>query len=348
MARQASAEDKATWAAQRQDKLTALQTQLADGLQQLMSATGWMAWLKVAKHFHNYSLNNQILIGLQNPTPTQIAGYRAWQATGRQVRQGEKGITILAPVTAPRTSPDGQPLLDANGNQRRGIIGVKPAAVFDISQTDGPPLPQPTTGGRQLLQGQAPEGMWDNLESYATQAGFTVGVGDCEAEGVTHFLRRDITIRDEFEPAHAAAVLAHEIGHVTMHDPLTAEGQAIISCRGLVEVEAESFAWLVNNDWGLDSTSDSFHYLAGWTAAAAQEQHTTPAEVLTATAERVRAAVTGYLRYRHPDQAHPVTALANHLDHPHPAPTPSETANRAWAEQIFRSRGVDLVAHRAP
>ncbi|MGO1487841.1 MAG: ArdC-like ssDNA-binding domain-containing protein [Arachnia sp.] len=316
MSRQATAEDKAKWAVQRQEKLTILQEQLAEGLQQLMDATGWMAWLKVAQHFHTYSLNNQILIAVQNPAATQVAGYRAWQAAGRQVIKGEKGISILAPVTAPRTDPDGHPLLDANGTQLRGIVGVKPATVFDISQTDGPPLPQPKIEARQLLQGQAPEGMWDNLEDYGSRLGFTVNVGDCHpAEGLTHFLRRDITILNGFDPAHAASVLAHEVGHASMHDPGTPQRQATISCRGLVEVEAESFAWLVNNDWGLDSTPDSFHYLAGWTASAANETNTTPMEILTVTANRVRTAATSYLDYRHHDQTHPVTALADEGTH---------------------------------
>ena len=130
MTRQPTPGEKDKWAAQRQEKLTALQGQLADGLQQLMEATGWMAWLQVAQHFHTYSLNNQILIAIQNPAATQVAGYRTWQATGHQVRKGERGISILAPVTAPRTTPDGQPLLDANGTQLRGIIGVKPATVL--------------------------------------------------------------------------------------------------------------------------------------------------------------------------------------------------------------------------
>ena len=331
MTRQTTAEDKHVWAQQRQEKLTALQGQLADGLQQLMEATGWMAWLKVAQHFHTYSLNNQVLITIQSPSATQVAGYRAWQATGRQVRKGEKGISILAPVTAPRTSPDGHPVLDANGTQLRGIVGVKPATVFDISQTDGPLLPRPTEA-RTLLQGHAPEGMWDNLEQYASRAGFKVHIGDCEAEGLTHFLRRDITILRGFAPAHSASVLAHEVGHATMHDPHTDKGQATIPCRGLVEVEAESFAWLVNNDWGLDSTPDSFHYLAGWTASAAKEKNTTPLEILTATAGRVRAAATHYLDYRHHNQAHPVTALAEQVNRERDEPLLSTVSHRARAQ----------------
>ena len=100
-----------------------------------------------------------------------------------------------------------------------------------------------------------------------------------------------------------------------MHDPDTAEQRATIICRGLVEVEAESFAWLVNNDWGLDSTADSFHYLAGWTASAAKETRSTPVEILTATAMRVRDAATRYLNYRHHHPSHPVTALADAVNH---------------------------------
>ncbi|RMB58708.1 hypothetical protein [Tessaracoccus antarcticus] len=211
---------------------------------------------------------------------------------------------------------------------------MKPATVFDISQTDGPPLPHPDTEPQTLLQEQAPEGMRNNLEHYASQLGFTVHIGDCPAEGLTHFLRRDITILHGFDPAHAASVLAHEVGHATMHDPDpdTAEQRKTIACRGLVEVEAESFAWLVNNDWGLDSSPDSFHYLAGWTASAAKETKTTPLEILTATATRVRDATIrylDYLDYRH--QTHPVTKLADALNHDSIQPDRPALTHRARA-----------------
>nr|WP_255622076.1 ArdC-like ssDNA-binding domain-containing protein [Tessaracoccus sp. OS52] len=280
-----------------------------------MQSDAWLAWLQVARNFHTYSFRNQLLIAMQDPDATRVAGYRAWQAIGRQVRRGEKAITIMAPVTKPLTTPDGAPVLDAAGNTKREIVGVKPASVFDISQTDGPPLPQadhPTTH----LSGHAPEGMWDNLHHYATRAGFTVQIGPCRPEGLTSFTQRAILVREGFEPAHAASVLAHEIGHVSMHDPGALGTRDGGYCRGMVEVEAESFAWLVNNEWGLDSSTDSFQYLAGWATRAAQQERKTPEEVLTASAERVRAAVSRYLDYRHPEPPeHPTTALADQVKH---------------------------------
>lgn len=339
-----SDQDKARFAAERDDKLTQMQEQLATGVQQLMATDGWVAWLRIARHFHTYSFNNQLLISVQHPQATQVAGYRAWQASGRQVRRGETGIKILAPVTKPATTQDGEPILNQDGKQRRSIVGVKPATVFDISQTDGPPLVQQPTPP-QPLQGQAPEGMWDNLHQYATKADFSVTISPCQAEGMTNFRDRGITIRDGFEPAHAATVLAHEVGHVTMHNPHDAHELARDYCRGMVEVEAESFAWLVNNDWGLDSTTESFTYLAGWASQAAKQEHKTPTEILTASAERIRTAVSVYLTFRHdPSLNHPSAALReqiNHsLTHSAPSPRPETRTPRHHAAQQGRHRAT--------
>ncbi|WP_246099756.1 ArdC-like ssDNA-binding domain-containing protein [Tessaracoccus rhinocerotis] len=339
-----SDDDKARFTAERDEKLTQMQEQLASGVQHLMATDGWVAWLKIARHFHTYSLNNQLLISVQHPQATQVAGYRAWQASGRQVRRGETGIRILAPITKPATTEDGTPILNQNGKQRRSIVGVKPATVFDISQTDGPSLAQQPSQGRPL-QGQAPEGMWDNLHQYATQAGFSVTIGACQAEGMTDFRDRSVTIRDGFEQAHATTVLAHEVGHVTMHNPQDAHEPARDYCRGMIEVEAESFAWLVNDDWGLDSSTDSFAYLAGWTTQAAKQQHKTPTEILTASAERIRGAVARYLTFRHePGPDHPSAALREQINysltHTTPPTTPASRTLRIHAALQSRHRNA--------
>lgn len=310
MTRQWTNADKARFAAERDIKLQALQDQLAQGTTALLQADGWMAWLQVARRFHTYSFRNQVLIALQDPRATQVAGYRAWQALGRQVRRGERGIQILAPVTKPRLDEAGHPVLDPAGRPRRDLIGVKPASVFDITQTDGPPLPAAPDVQSRPLEGPAPDGMWDSLHDYATRLGFTVDTRPCKPEGLTNFTTGQIIIREGFQPAHAAVVLAHEIGHASMHEP--EPGTAPITCRGMAEVEAESFAWLVANGWGLDSSTDSFNYLANWATQAAQQKSTTPAEILTATAEKIRGAVTRYLDLAHPNPFldHPAQVLA--------------------------------------
>lgn len=297
MGRVLSAAQRARVVEQREQRVVELQDRLQEGVSALLSSDGWRDWLRFVGRFRQYSMRNQLLILQQNPYATQVAGYGAWQAAGRQVRRGEKAIFVLGPLTRVLTDVDGQPQLDANGTPRRGVYGFKPLPVFDISQTDGPPLPDPGSVGPSILSGQGPEGMWEELTGFIESRGFTVGLASdlSGAEGVTRFGPREVLILDDHPPAHAASVLAHEAGHVVLHQPDPGRG---LSCRGLVEVEAESFAFVVAAEHGLDSAASSFSYLAGWATAAAREQDSAPEDVIVRVAERVHHAVMGYLDFR--------------------------------------------------
>ena len=149
----------------RRELVEQLHQRLADGIATLDNRNEWQRYLAFAESFHSYSFGNQILIMLQNADATAVAGYRAWQAKGYQVRRGEQAIRILGPVTrrVPLTNKDGEPLLDESGRQRHGqqIVGVKPVAVFDIAQVDGPRPPEAPRP--VLLTGEAPPGLWDQL-----------------------------------------------------------------------------------------------------------------------------------------------------------------------------------------
>src|SRR5689334_20232829 len=111
-----TAEQRAQAAAAREEKLAALHRQLAEQVAALAAGPEWRRWLDVAARFHNYSLNNTLLILAQRPAATQVAGYSLWQQLGRQVTKGERGIAILAPITW-RADPDGQRAPEARANQ---------------------------------------------------------------------------------------------------------------------------------------------------------------------------------------------------------------------------------------
>ena len=150
-----------------------------------------------------------------------------------------------------------------------------------MSQTDGDPIPTPPRP--QLLEGQAPPGLWDALTDAITDRGFTVHRSRTAAElgganGVTDYTTRTVTVRADVDDAQAVKTLAHEAGHVLLHNPLDplAEGPA---CRGLIEVEAESVAYLVAAHHGLPTDDYSFAYIATWAGR--------DADAVTATARRV-------------------------------------------------------------
>lgn len=339
--RGSSAAARAELDQKRQERISQLQAELVRGIEELLSGGGWVAWLEMSRRFHQYSLRNQILILRQNPTATQVAGYRAWQAMGRQVRRGEKAITVLAPITRTISDNETVPEPGERGERGRRIVGFKPSSVFDINQTDGPPLPGAAPAVR--LQGAAPPQMWDSLTRFIGAHGFTVGESTDlgRADGVTRYPSREVLIKQGLPPAEAAAVLAHEAGHVALHAP---SERPPAHCRGMVEVEAESFAYVVAAEHGLDSTPISFDYIAGWATEAGRQRDCPPAEIVTETAERVRQAVIVYLKHHQPPQeAHLAHKDAAAIDQglvrsADPTPNRQTPAQRAERNRILPRR----------
>ena len=316
--------------AARDAKLDALHNTLTQQITALRNGQDWQDWLNVAARFHHYSFNNVTLIAAQSsaagrPPATVVAGFGAWQALGRRVNKGERGIQILAPMVRRPASSDHSPsgTSDSTGSRRASTSGpaaseVEPVAergrvagwrvvhVFDIFQTSGEPLPERPMP--QLLAGQAPDGLWQALAEQVTAHGFALQRGDCgTANGLTDYTRRTVTVRPDIDDAAAAKTLSHELAHVLMHDPKgsatgaqpgapASAANPILSaavttsfgqCRGRIEVEAESVAYLVTASHGLDSSAYTFPYVAGW---AGTVDSVKPETVVRATGERVLAA----------------------------------------------------------
>ncbi len=301
--------DRAAAAEARQATLDKLHSQLSDGILALNDPEAWQDWLKFSTQFHRYSFGNSLLIMLQDPQATHVAGYQAFRAMGRQVRRGETGIKVLAPITRrePRLDDAGQPVRDDRGRvlHRTQVVATKPVTVFDIRQTDGPPLPDPKIGEAALLTGEAPAGLWDRLQGLLEGRGFDVrrGADLGGANGVTDFTQRLVTVRDDVDDAQAVKTLAHEVGHVLLH-----QDQGSRDCRGVVEVEAESVAYMVTNAHGLDSSQYTFNYVASWALNAVTEQRDL-ADILRSTGQRVISAADVILQTTQPAPTITDTAL---------------------------------------
>lgn len=236
------------------ERLQAAHDDLVAAVETLTTGERWQAMLAVAARFTRYSPNNVLLILLQRPDATRVAGYRAWQALGRQVRKGERGVRILAPCryTVKGTDDDGAE------TARTVLRGFTTATVFDVSQTDGAALPDVRP---ELLRGASPRGLWDALAAQVAAAGYRLERGDCgRANGTTSHTDRTVRIRDDVDEAQAAKTLAHEIAHVLMH-PSALE---YAGCRGRCEVEAESVAYLVCQAAGLATDGYTWPYVASW------------------------------------------------------------------------------------
>jgi len=235
------------------DRIEMLHKELENGVAALIDSAAWQEWLITAARFRTYSFNNQMLISIQCPNATHVAGYRKWQEMGRQVRKGEKSIGILAPNT--------RKVKDAiTGNEERRVIGFRAASVFDISQTEGEPLPvEPRP---VLLEGNAPDGLWNAIAAQIADNGFTLERGNTgNANGYTRPDTKIVRVSDSLSDAAATKTLIHELAHSLLH---CHEEYDYAAHRGIAEVQAESIAFIVAGAFGMDSGVYTMPYVAGW------------------------------------------------------------------------------------
>ncbi len=239
--------------AERTAEVTTLKEQLVTSFTDLVTSEDWTTYLGHAAQLRNYSANNVMLIRWQCPHATRVASFSGWKALGRSVRKGEKSIRILRPLRAPIRRADG--LEDEDDRQWR-VIGFRPGGVFDISQTEGDLIGQPFI---ELLEGEAPEGVWDHLVSVAATNGWRVE-RDFTDDGMSRRLieGRRLIVSPNLSEAGAVKALVHELAHVRQLD----EGHDVGAERR--EVEAESVAYIVCNALGITSAPFSIGYVAGW------------------------------------------------------------------------------------
>jgi hypothetical protein len=254
---------------------------LSVGIADLTTSEKWTQYLDVQSKFYRYSPNNVMLILLQNPYATRVAGYRAWQALDHQVMAKESALRILAPMTYKRDdAPEGENV--------REIRGFKLVPVFDISQTEGPDLPDIVS----KLEGLAPEGVFATLTEFAQGIGFRVERPqslDSGANGDTSHSEGRIRVVSSNSEAQQTKTLAHEIGHALLHDPGVEATKDLE--RGLKELEAESTAYVICTALGMDTSDYSFGYVAGWAGGAPEA-----VQGIKASTGRIQKAATAVLK----------------------------------------------------
>lgn len=265
------------------DKQTKALELLHDGVRATLTSDTWKAALALRAKFHAYSFNNLMLIAYQRPDATRVAGFKKWKEMGRQVRKGEKGIAILAPLIAKREN-------DA-GEIERVVYGFRTVYVFDVSQTDGAELPD--TPEIDLLDGSDDRAgeLLARLSAYVSARGWklTEGALPDGARGMWSPMTSTITLAEGLPTLHAAKTLAHEVAHAHLeHDGITGD----IAAK---EFEAETTAFLILNAFGLDASSYSFAYLASWAGdvEAMKDLLSTGARALKAADEIVAAVSAG-------------------------------------------------------
>lgn len=257
----------------RQEVLKALTEQLEKSIQDFMESEKYKAFLSSMAKFHNYSLNNQILIAVQKPDSTLCAGYTTWQKQNRYVKKGEKGIKIICPSPYKKEylkdvidKTTGKPELLPDGRTKQKIVQkvipfFKVGYVYDISQTEGQPLPEIA----DILEGDLDEGLKSLKEAMLQASPVPVCFQpiDGETNGFYSPAAGEIVVDSTLSEKQSLKTLIHETAHALLHNPEASSSQ---STRETKEVEAESVAYVVCQYFGLDTSDYSFGYIAGWSS----------------------------------------------------------------------------------
>lgn len=254
-------------AARRDEELGRTMERLEEGVRGVFESERYRRYLSVMSRFHGYSANNCLLIAMQRPDATLVAGYRAWQDRfGRQVKRGEHGIRILSPVVVKAKEADAGPgEADAGTDEGPGrrLEGFRLATVFDVSQTDGRELP--TLGVDELEGGVA--GYEAAMRAVSEVSKYPIVFEDVPNGAKGFFSRSEpkrIVIQEGMSQAQTLKTAVHELAHSVMHDFDSGEGGPALPSRATREVQAESVAFVVSSWLGLDTGDYSFGYVAGW------------------------------------------------------------------------------------
>ena len=265
------------------ERLQQITAGIEQGIKELFESEKYMRYLSVMSRFHRYSVNNTMLIYMQKPDATLVAGYNKWKNQfERHVKKGEHGITIIAPtpfkkkIEEQKLDPDTKaPILDAEGKavmeEREVEIPMfRPVKVFDVSQTDGKPLPELAS----TLSGSV-QNYEAFMEALRRSAPVPLSVEPMAANMDGYFSpdQQRIAIRAGMSEVQTVSAAVHEIAHSKLHNYAKAQEEAARAGdkeppkkkdRNTEEVEAESISYAVCQYYGIQTGENSFGYIANW------------------------------------------------------------------------------------
>lgn len=254
-----------------------LTEKLETGIRDLFASDGYKQWLTFLGTFHTYSFNNIMLILMQMPEASLVAGYKAWQKLGRNVKKGEHGIRILAPCPH-------KIIKEVDGEDKEiRFVTFRPTTVFDVSQTEGEEIPKACI---TRLEGEVDD--YDKLiEKLISIAPVPVEIKDFDnsANGFFSHTDKKIVVKAGMSQQQTVKTLIHEICHSLLHDRDI--GIAKEADRYTREVQAESVAYTVCGVLGIDTSEYSFGYVAGWSKDKDIKELSASMEVIRQTADKM-------------------------------------------------------------
>ena len=254
-----------------------LTDKLEQGLQDLFNSDSYRNYLATMSKFHNYSFNNTLLIAMQKPDATLVAGYKAWQKNfERHVNKGEKAIRILAPAPykikeeRDKIDPVTQELLlDKDGNPQKEEVEItipafRAVSVFDVAQTDGKPIPE--LAAKELLSDV--EGYQDMIRAVEAISPVPIELEEIAGDSKGYYDReaKRIAVQENMSESQTLKTMIHEVAHSKLHSKEVEQDEQMKKDRNTKEVEAESIAYTVCQHFGVDTSDYSFGYIAGWSS----------------------------------------------------------------------------------
>ena len=258
-------------AEQRKAELKDITEKLEKGVQDVYSSEQYQDLLNTMAKFPHYSVNNNILIMMQKPDATLVQSYTGWKKMGRFVKKGEKGIRILAPAPfklekeQDKVDESGKVVLDKDGEAVKEKIEInmtafKPVSTFDVSQTEGEPLPQI---GVDELTGNI-EDYQTLFEAIKSASPVPIAFEDIKsgAKGYFHVEENRIALNNGMSEIQNVKTAIHEMAHAKLHNSEAQKNNK--QSKNSKEVEAESVAYTVCQHYGIDTSDYSFAYVATW------------------------------------------------------------------------------------
>ena len=258
-------------------KVQEITEKLEQGIKELFESEKYKTYLNTMSKFHNYSFNNTMLIAMQKPDATLVAGFKAWQKNfDRHVKKGEKGIRILAPAPykikeeRDKIDPVTQELLlDKDGNPQKEEVEItipafRAVSVFDLSQTDGKPIPELTA--KELLSDV--EGYQDMIRAVEAISPVPIELEEIAGDSKGYYDReaKRIAVQENMSESQTLKTMIHEVAHSKLHSKEVEQDEQKRKDRNTKEVEAESVAYTVCQHFGIDTSDYSFGYIAGWSS----------------------------------------------------------------------------------
>ena len=276
-----------------QNKMNEIPQMLEEGVHKVFESDNYKNYLNIMSKFHNYSINNTLLIARQNPDATLVAGFKSWEKNfGRHVKKGEKGIKILAPspykkkVLVELVDPVSREImLDINGNPVKeetevNMTAYRIVSVFDVSQTEGNPLPQ--IGVAELTGNVDEYELFVEALKQSTSVPISFENISGVAKGYYNPVTASIAVKAGMPESQTVKTMIHEIAHSILHNDILDEAEK--KDRQTKEVEAESVAYTVCQHFGIDTSDYSFGYIAGWSSSKETEELKQSLETIQKTA----------------------------------------------------------------